>query len=57
VAGRDMLEALSVDICVYDLVTEGVMIIGSIFQEVEMVLVGPGWSALRQVFFKVSTSH
>jgi hypothetical protein len=53
-AGCNMLEALSLKICVNDRHTEDV--IGSIIQEVGKVLVKPGWSTLRQVHFKVSVS-
>ena len=52
-AGRNMLEAFSFEVQVNDNVTED--LVGSIFRQVEEVLVKPGWSAsvLRQVFFKV----
>jgi hypothetical protein len=51
-AGHNMLEALSLDVNVDGYETE--VFIGSIIQDVEKVLVKPGWSALRQVSFKVS---
>ena len=50
-AGRDMLEALSFEVVLFSLETED--FIGSIIQEVEKLLVKPGWSALRQVFIKI----
>jgi hypothetical protein len=49
---NSMLEALSFDVRVDGHETED--FIGSIIQKVEKVLVKPGWSALRQVSFKVS---
>ena len=48
---NNMLEALSLEIIVDGHETED--FIGSIFQDVEKVLVKPGWSALRLVSFKV----
>ena len=51
-AGHNLLETLFFKVVLFDLVTED--FVGSIFQEVEKVLVKPGWSMLRQVFFKVS---
>ena len=51
-AGHNMLEALSFEVEVGGYETEH--FIGSIIQNVEKVLVKPGWSALRQVSFKVS---
>jgi hypothetical protein len=50
-AGHNMLEALSFEVHVGGLGTEDS--IGSIIQNVATVLVKPGWSALRQVYFKV----
>ena len=51
-AGHNMLEALSFEIRVNGDKTEDLL--GSIMQRVEKVLVKPGWSALKQVSFKVS---
>ena len=51
-ARHNMLEVLSIEFQVNGDDTEDN--VGSIFQDVEKVLVEPGWSALRQVFFKVS---
>jgi hypothetical protein len=53
-AGHNMLEALSFKVYVND--RDTVDFIGSIIQEVGKVLVKPGWSALKQVFFKVLIS-
>jgi hypothetical protein len=53
-AGHNMLEALSFD--VFASVGDTVDSIGSMFQKVEKVLVKSGWSALRQVSFKVTIS-
>jgi hypothetical protein len=50
-AGRNMLEALSFRVYVNGYKTED--FIGSILQNVERVLVKPGWSALRKVSFKL----
>ena len=50
-AGHNLLETLFFKVDLFDLVTEDS--IGSLFQEVETVLVKPGWSMLREVFFKV----
>jgi hypothetical protein len=54
-AGHNMLEALSLEVeidCIgTDCPTEDS--IGSIIEKVEKVLVKPGWSALRQVSFKL----
>jgi hypothetical protein len=50
IAGQNMLEALSFEIQVDRVEREDFM--GTIIQEVEKVLVKPGWSALRQVSFK-----
>ena len=52
-AGRNIVEAFSFEVRVDDDVTED--LVGSIFREVEEVLVKPGWSAsaLKQVSFKV----
>jgi hypothetical protein len=54
-AGHNMLEALSFKVHVDVNHTEDFL--GSIIQNVEKVLVKPGWSALRQVSFKVSISR
>jgi hypothetical protein len=51
-AGHNMLEALSFYVRVNGHEPED--FIGSRIQKVERVLVKPGWSALRQVSFKVS---
>jgi hypothetical protein len=51
-AGHNVLEALSFEVLVDSDETEDS--IGSIIQKVEKVLVKPGWSALRQVSFKLS---
>ena len=51
-AGHNLLETLSFVTFLSNLVTEDS--IGSLFQEMETVLVKPGWSMLRQVSFKVS---
>jgi hypothetical protein len=53
-AGHNVLEALSFELHVD--VRNSVDFIGSIIQEVETVLIKPGWSAIRQVSFKVSIS-
>ena len=51
-ARRNMLEAFSFEVQVDDDVIED--FVGSIFRQVEGVLVKPGWSsALREVSFKV----
>ena len=50
--GHNILEAFSFEIDVDGYETE--KLIGSIIQNVEKVLVKPGWSAIRQVFFKIS---
>ena len=50
-AGHNMLEALSFEVHVEDYDTEDS--IGKELQRVEKVLVKPGWSALRQVSFKI----
>jgi hypothetical protein len=52
-AGNNMLEAFSFGIIDVD-GSETEEMIGSTFQKVEEILVKPGWSALRQVSFKVS---
>ena len=52
-AGHDMLETLSFEIEVFADYEETVDSIGSLIQNVEKVLAKPGWSALRQIFFKV----
>ena len=49
---NNKLEALSLELDVEGHETED--FIGSMFQDVEKVLVKPGWSALRQVSFKVA---
>ena len=51
-AGHNMLEALSFEFGVGGRETED--FIGSIIQKVWEVLIKPGWSALRQVSFKVT---
>ena len=51
-AGHNILETLSFDVSVDVRDTEDS--IGSVIQNVEKVLVKPGWTALRQVSFKVS---
>ena len=51
-AGHNMLESLSLE--VYAGVHNTEDLIGPLIQKVENVLVKPGWSALRQVSFKVS---
>ena len=53
-AGHNMLESLSFDVLVDEYETEDT--VGSDVQGVEKVLVKPGWSALRQVSFKVTIS-
>ena len=50
-AGRNVLEVLSLEVKLYR--DETADDIGSMFQNVEKVLVNPGWSSLRQVSFKV----
>ena len=52
IAGHNTLEALAFEVEVY--YYEPGNAIGSTIQKVEKVLVKPGWSALRQVSFKVS---
>ena len=52
-AGHNILEALSFDLNV-DAGGNEAKGVGSIIQEVEKVVVKPGWSALRQVPFKFS---
>ena len=51
-AGYNMLEALSFEVQVDG--DEAEDFIGSLFQNVEVVLVKPGWSLLRQVTFEVT---
>jgi hypothetical protein len=51
-AGNNMLEAFSLEVLANGGETED--FIGSTFQEVEEILVKPGWSALRQVSFRVA---
>ena len=54
-SGHDMLEALSFHVEVLACGSDTEEATGCIFQKVEKVLVKkPGWSALRQVSFKVS---
>ena len=50
-AGRNTLEALSIEVQVDRFVAEDA--VGSVLWPLEEVLVKPGWSALRQVSFKV----
>ena len=52
-AGNNILEALSFEIEVCAVYKEIDHALGSAMQNVEKVLVKPGWSALRQVSFKV----
>jgi hypothetical protein len=54
--GHNILEALTFELRLYVFETLAEDSIGSIIQKVESVLVKPGWSALRQVSFKVSIS-
>ena len=54
IAGRNMLESLSFEVLVDDHEAEDT--VGSYLQSVEKVLVKPGWSALKQVSFKVTIS-
>jgi hypothetical protein len=55
-AGHNMLEALSLEARVLRSDrTEA--FVGSVMQSVEKVLVKPGWSALRQVSFKVAIAY
>ena len=56
-AGNNMLEALSFEIVVCANYVGTADTIGSIIQNVEKVLVKPGWSALRQVSFKVPVAR
>ena len=51
-AGHYMLEALSIDVHILN--HEPADLIGSKLQELEKVLVKPGWSALRRVSFDVT---
>ena len=51
-AGHNMLETLSFEVKVDGHETED--FIGSVIQKVDEVLVNPGWSALKQVSFKIS---
>ena len=55
-AGHNMLEALSFKVLVLVDSSDTENFIGSTIQEVEKVLVKPGWSALRRVSFEVSCS-
>ena len=54
-AGHDMLEDLSFEIEMAHDKTE--VAIGSLIENVEKVLAKPGWSALRQVTFKVPVAE
>ena len=54
-AGHNVLETLTYTINVGGYETEDE--IGPIFQKVEEVLIKPGWSALKQVSFKVEIAH
>ena len=56
IAGQNMLEVLSLDVIHILDPFYSADFIGSIFQNVENVLVKPGWSMLRQVSFKLSFS-
>jgi len=58
-AGHNMLEVLSLKVKLDDpdTATRTKDSIGSIIQNVEKVLVKPGWSALRQVSFKLSVAR
>ena len=51
-AGHNMLETLFLEVKVDGYETE--VYVGSIIQNVEKVLVKPGWSSLKQVSFKIS---
>jgi hypothetical protein len=51
-AGDNMLEVLSCEVCVYPSHTKD--IIGSVIRNVEKVLIKPGWSSLRQISLKLS---
>ena len=55
--GNNLLEALSFEIVVGVDCDEAEDGIGSMIQNVEKVLVKPGWSTLRQVSFKVPVVH
>ena len=54
IAGHNMLESLSFEVLVDE--DESEDFVGSEVQEVEKVLVKPGWSSLKQVSFKVTIS-
>ena len=54
-AGHNMLEALSLEVLLF--VSHTIDFVGSKIQEVENVLVKPGWSALRQVSLKIPLSR
>jgi hypothetical protein len=54
-AGLNMLESLSFEVRVDAGVTED--FVGSIFRQVEEVLLKSGWSALRQVSFKIMPTN
>ena len=53
-AGHNVLESLSCEIRVYELYSKD--FIGPVIQNIEKVLIEPGWSLLRQVSLKVSYS-
>ena len=53
-AGHNMLEALAFKVLVDWHTSDTDDFIGSTMQEVEKVVVKPGWSTLRKVSFKVS---
>ena len=53
IAGRNMLEALFLEVPI-NTICHTVDSIGSSIQKVENVLAKPGWSALRQVSFKLT---
>ena len=55
-AGHNMLEALSIDLHVDDQ-EETEDSVGSEVRRIEEVLVKPGWSALKQVSFKITLIH
>ena len=54
IAGHNVLEALSLEVKLCH--SETADNIGSMIQNVEKVLVKPGWSSLRRVSFKVSVT-
>ena len=53
-AGHNMLEALSLEVKVHFHVPLVSSFVGPMIEEVEKVLVKPGWSALKKVSIKVS---